>query len=241
MSTTIISSPAMMRKDTLAGRPKGDDVESLRPLPRNFHAGRADWHARHRKPLHAARALRQQPLHVDDRNMTFEHHAVDNRRVAGDKTRRNPLRALKSGALSIVEDRYLSPELPADLRRPLFAASAAGIAVNDDVRCRHGQRRHTEYEQYGESAGQLHCPFLPAGATEAAWLLPALVPYAQQVRIPRNIASRDPLQRAVCHCRARMAFISSISRRCDSLISPHSLMICGSVSDASLHIRIAPE
>ena len=82
MAATIVISPAVMREDTLAGGSKGDDVESLSPLPRNFHAGGADRHAGNRETLHAARSLRKHSLHVRDRNMTLEDHAIDNRGVA---------------------------------------------------------------------------------------------------------------------------------------------------------------
>ncbi|WCP15685.1 hypothetical protein sphantq_04169 [Sphingobium sp. AntQ-1] len=73
----------MTRKDMLSTWTEGDDIIGVHVLPRDFHPRRAHRHPGNRKSTHAARLLGKDALHVGNRDMTLECHAVYNRCMAG--------------------------------------------------------------------------------------------------------------------------------------------------------------
>src|SRR3546814_12015223 len=82
-SITTTSSSAMTRKDMLSTWTEGDDIIGVHVLPRDVHPRRAHRHPGNRKSTHAARLLGKDALHVGNRDMTLECHAVYTRFMAG--------------------------------------------------------------------------------------------------------------------------------------------------------------
>lgn len=69
----------MAGEDGFTARSKGDDIEGLGRLPGDFHAWRPDGHARYGKTAHTTRTPRENALHVRDRYVPLENHAIDDR------------------------------------------------------------------------------------------------------------------------------------------------------------------
>ena len=126
--------------DAATAQAERDDGEGLSLHARYLHAGRSERHPADCQPAHAFGTLRQNALHVSDRNMALEGHAVDDGGMTGYLIRRDADATLQSAAIGIVDDPHLAAELLADLHSPLLAATTPRIAVHGDVGCSHRGR-----------------------------------------------------------------------------------------------------
>ncbi len=122
----------MAREQAAPAGTEGDHVIGLRLDARHFHSRRAERHTADREASHTLGPGRESPLHIGNRHVALESHAIGDCCVAGRDVRRDPRALLQRRAIGIIDDAHLASELPLHLRCPLGATAAAGIAVHND-------------------------------------------------------------------------------------------------------------
>ncbi len=126
----------------------------------DVHSGRSGGHARHGQAFNSLPSGGDQPLDILDRDVTFDHHALDERGMAGVERGGHALRLLHRRHVRSIDDRQLLAKRRLNPFRPFETATAAGVTPHHVAG---GRRRLRQPRQRsGEAAGAKAAEHLPS-------------------------------------------------------------------------------
>jgi hypothetical protein len=159
------------------GRVEGDHIVWRDSAARHFHSRRAGWHPRRRDAEHLGMRL-EQPRDVGHRHVAFDQITVHGTGVTGAQRRRH---AAVRGTVRRFGDGRLEAG-SSQVRHPVQAAAAAGIAYNADgrrLRVLRAQRGDggERSEEAGGKGESLH-PFILSRSAGPCVVVSIMGPYS---------------------------------------------------------------